>query len=231
MVWRYDKRTANGSEFVYLGMEPEHADSPIAKSLIAYTRKVLDAMGIRHGPTHGEVMLTRDGPCLVAMNCRCHGGDGSFLPLAGALTGGYTQVDVALDSFIDESRFQSTPDVPPSPFKAGGQEVIMVSMNAGLVLSTPGFSAIRKLPSFCSLETTIRSGCHVKLTVDMFTGLGSVILLHEDPEVVRKDVAAIRQMESNGKLFQLAPAVDPRSRTCSEEVYMPSRQMISLVAA
>jgi biotin carboxylase len=231
MVWRYDKRPANGSQFVYFGMVPEPADSSLAKSLITYVRGVLDALGIRHGPTHGEVMLTRDGPCLVEMNCRCHGGDGSFVPLARALTGGYTQVDVALDSFLDKARFQSIPQIPPSPFKAGGQEVIMVCMNAGLVLNTPGFNAIEKLSSFCSLETTTRPGCHVKRTVDMFTGLGSAILLHEDPEIVSRDVATIRQMELDGKLLELAPAVNARHRTCSEEVCMPSGQMMSLVAA
>ena len=63
--------------------------TPEAKILISYTRRVLDAMEIRHGPSHAEIMMTADGPCLVEMNCRAHGGDGNWRSLCRALTGGY----------------------------------------------------------------------------------------------------------------------------------------------
>merc|ERR1712190_720047 len=112
-----------GAAFVYHGMLPVPLDSEEAQVLIPYTRGVLDAMKIKHGATHGEVMMTEDGPCLVEMNCRAHGGDGSFAPLARGLTGGYSQVDVTVDAFLNESHFKSLPDIPPSPFKAAGQEV------------------------------------------------------------------------------------------------------------
>lgn len=233
MVWQYDKRPCNGSQFVYYGMVPVSADSEIATQLIKYTRGVLNALGLRNGPSHGEVMVTKDGLCLVEMNCRCHGGDGSFVPLAAALTGGYTQVDVALHSFVDEERFNSTPDVPPTPFKAGGQEVILVSMSSGFVVGTPGFDAIRKFQSFHAMETAVRAGTLVKHTVDMFTGLGSVVLLHADPDVVQRDVAAIRAMETECRLFELAPAMDYRTRACSEEVsvHAADAELVSLIAA
>ena len=78
MIWVYDKRVANGANFVYFGMKPVDPSTPLASILINYTRRVLDAMQILHGPSHGEVMMTEDGPCLVEMNCRAHGGDGTF---------------------------------------------------------------------------------------------------------------------------------------------------------
>lgn len=78
MVWVYDKREANGNSFVYFGMLPVDSNSEEAKVLIPYTRGVLDALGVKHGPSHAEVMMTAEGPCLVEMNCRAHGGDGNF---------------------------------------------------------------------------------------------------------------------------------------------------------
>lgn len=75
MVWVYDKRPTNGSAFVYFGCVPVDPQSPEAKILIPYVRGVLDALGFQNGPSHGEVMMTPDGPCLVEMNCRAHGGD------------------------------------------------------------------------------------------------------------------------------------------------------------
>lgn len=53
MVWVYDKRPANGSAFVYYACSPVSATSPEAKIIIPYVRGVLDALGIKNGPSHG----------------------------------------------------------------------------------------------------------------------------------------------------------------------------------
>merc|ERR1712187_995636 len=93
MVWVYDKRPTNGGEFVYYNMLPVESSDPVAQKLISYTRGVIDALDIKHGPTHAEVMMTCDGtPCLVEMNCRAHGWDGAWAPLERALVG-YSQVE------------------------------------------------------------------------------------------------------------------------------------------
>jgi hypothetical protein len=49
MVWVYDKRPTNGSQFVYFGMLPVDPQSDEAKMLIPYVRGVLDALGMAHG--------------------------------------------------------------------------------------------------------------------------------------------------------------------------------------
>ena len=49
MVWVYDKRPRNGSQFVYFGMLPIDPKSAEAQVLIPYTRGVLDALGMAHG--------------------------------------------------------------------------------------------------------------------------------------------------------------------------------------
>lgn len=203
MVWVYDKRPCNGADFVYFGMVPVPSDSEVAKIVVEYARGVLDALGIKNGPSHGEVMMTANGPCLVEMNCRAHGGDGVWAPLARALTGGYSQADVSVDAFIDENAFDAIPDVPPSPFKASGQEVILVSMQSGKVARTPGFDVIRQLSSFHSLEAGVAVGSKVERTVDLFGNLGSVFLMHQDPEVMAADLSTIRRMEVQCTLLEL----------------------------
>lgn len=202
-VWVYDKRAANGAAFVYFGMLPIDTASLEAKLLIKYTNQVLDALGMKNGASHGEVIMTSNGPCLVEMNCRVHGGDGNWRPLARALTGGYSQVEACVDSYLDKKAFYSLPAVPPSPAKAFGQEVILVSYAAGDVIGTPGYDDIKELESFVFLETGVSVGCQVEHTVDLLTSVGSVILLHEDEEVLKQDVAKIRDMEKNHRLFEL----------------------------
>merc|ERR1712032_862045 len=207
-IWVYDKRPANESSFVYFGVLPVASDSPEAAVLIPYVRGVLDALQIKYGPTHGEIMMTESGPCLVEMNCRAHGGDGAFIPLARALTGGYSQVDVTLDGFLDPMSFTNLPDVPPAPFRAAGQEVVLVSYAEGTIKSTPGYERIRQLPSFVSLETGYKVGTKVKRTVDLSTILGIAILIHPDAEILQKDVETIRRMELDCTIFDFQPSRD-----------------------
>merc|ERR1719330_727723 len=111
MVWVYDKRPTNGSAFVYYGVIPVDSASQEAKILIPYVQGVLNALKLHNGPSHGEVMMTSDGPCLVEMNCRSHGWDGAWVPVCRALTGGYAQPEVAVDSHTDGEAFGKLPDV------------------------------------------------------------------------------------------------------------------------
>jgi len=204
MVWVYDKRPTNGGEFVYYNMLPVESSDPIAQKLIAYTRGVLDALAIKHGPTHGEVMMTSDGtPCLVEMNCRAHGWDGAWVPLERALIG-YSQVEAACDSYFDGEAFDALPDMYPG-FMAGGQMVELVSNFTGRIVSCPGYEVIRQLPSFNFMEvgSHIAVGQDLELTIDLFTCAGAVILCHESKEQVKADEATIRQMEIDGSLFEL----------------------------
>ena len=200
-VWVYDKRPANGAAFVYFGMVPIDSASYEAKLLINYCNRALDALGMKNGPSHGEIILTASGPCLVEMNCRAQGGDGNWKPLAQALTGGYSQVEASVDAYLDKKAFYVLPKIPPSPAKAFGQEVILVSFAEGEVVGTPGYDVIKQLDSFVYLETGVSVGSHVEHTVDLVTSVGSVILLHEDEEVVKKDIATIRSLEKNNELF------------------------------
>jgi len=202
-LWCYDKRPANGSAFVYFGMVPVESDSLEAKLLINYTKKVLDALGMKNGPGHCEVILTAGGPCLVEMNCRAQGGDGNWRPLSRALTGGYSQVEASVDAYLDKKSFGILPAIPPSPSKAFGQEVILVSYAEGDVIGTPGYDEIKELESFVYLETGVAVGGRVEHTVDLLTSVGSVIVMHSDEAVVKRDIAKIRQMEQNNKLFIL----------------------------
>jgi len=203
MIWVYDKRPCHGSAFVYFGCIPVDSESAEAKILIPYVRGVLDAMEIKNGPTHGEVMMTPEGPCLVEMNCRAHGGDGNWRSLCRALTGGYSQVESTVDAYLEKQEFSRTPEKPPSPFKAHGQEVILVSYARGKVKATPGFEEIKTLESFVYLETGVKAGSMVDYTIDLFTGIGSVILVHHDQKTLEKDIQRIREMEKENQLFVL----------------------------
>jgi len=206
LVWVYDRRPANGGDFVCFGQKCVLADTEVAQELIAYTRGCLDSLRVTDGATHTEVMMTPTGPCLVEVNSRCHGAAGAWMPLAHALTG-YTQVDACVDAFLNANAFERLPDVPPSPFMAAGQVTMLISFHEGRVEATPGYDVVRSLRSFVSLEENVHKGDQLEKTVDLFGVTGMCVLVHADADVLAADIKTIRQMETDGSLFVLPSPV------------------------
>ena len=83
-IWAYDRRPVNGAGFVCFGQRPLTVDDSPEEvaALIAYQKKVVDALGIKHGPTHGEVKWFKGEPVLVEVGARCHGAEGAWQPVA-----------------------------------------------------------------------------------------------------------------------------------------------------
>ena len=203
MIWRYDKRRANGHDFVYFGETPEPSDSDAAQALVPYTLAALDALGVESGPTHTElVWSTEGGACLVECNLRCHGGDGVWRPLALAASG-HDQVSAALVGATDAAAFERLPSLPPSPLHTSGAFVCLVSHVEGVVTSADGLESLRLLESFHSLACSVRRGARLERTVDLFSVAGMVILIHADANVVAADLQTIRRLEADGCLWEV----------------------------
>lgn len=101
-----------------------------------YADSVLDALGITQGPSHMEVMWCEDGVCLVEVGSRCHGGEGTWIPIAQECVG-YTQVSVTIDMYIGGHLFD---DIPKDIYKVkkvirlSAIDVSYVQMNATLTM-------------------------------------------------------------------------------------------------
>jgi hypothetical protein len=69
---------------------------------------VITALGIQHGPTHGEVKWFKGEPVLVEVGARCHGMEGVWLPITDRVYG-YNQVQASLGAYVDADLFSSIP--------------------------------------------------------------------------------------------------------------------------
>jgi biotin carboxylase len=107
-VWAYDRRAVNGAGFVCFGQRLLTADEPHVRDLIAYQKKVITALGIRNGPTHGEVKWFQGEPVLVEVGARCQGADGLWVKITTEALG-YNQVECAIDSYLYPDRFAAMP--------------------------------------------------------------------------------------------------------------------------
>lgn len=168
-IWEYDKRSVNGSNFVYFGMKLRDGKDPDMRVLIAYAQQVINALKIHQGPTHMEVILTpvkRNGtveysPCLVEVGSRCHGGEGTWIPIVNECIGYnqvipllssappnnnyFKQIDAALSLYLRPDNFDNLPFEPH--LHNHGCEVFLVSHEHGLILDIPGLERVRSLPS------------------------------------------------------------------------------------
>lgn len=197
-IWRYRKRSINGRDFVYDKNELcDPKDANIVR-LIQYTEKVLNALGVKYGPAHTEVIDTERGPALVEIGARL---DGLTLPKVNEAAIGYSPVHVSVDCYVDADAFEKC-SANPYPIRKHARTVYLTSYQDGILSAFPGREKLEGLESFFQLTMRWKEGAPAKKTINYFTAPGFVTLIHEDPAVVEKDYQTIRQWEDRKALFE-----------------------------
>ncbi len=74
-VMCYEKRLIATERPVYVRGTAVDSSNPIYSAITEYVVKVVDAVGLKIGPTHTEVMVDEDGPVLIEVNARLAGAD------------------------------------------------------------------------------------------------------------------------------------------------------------
>ncbi|HEY2498376.1 MAG TPA: ATP-grasp domain-containing protein [Candidatus Angelobacter sp.] len=188
-VCRYRKIDNGPHMAVYDSMEWVPIDEPGVSALIEYTRGVLDAVGMRFGAAHVEVMLTAEGPRLIEVNARPHGGgQPRFCRVATA------------DSQIDRAvRYFARLGPLPAGYTLNQRLIVVffINRNTGVVRNIEVLDQVRSLPSFHFVSVPVRNGDRVLQTRDLLTtlALGFVILVHKDREQIMADYDAVRRIE------------------------------------
>lgn len=103
-VWKYNKvRTAEGA-IIYDSCETINELGLGHAEMIEYAYQVVDAIGVTHGPVHGEYMIDDKGPVLIEVNCRPCGGNmpAEFLDRIS----GQHETDSVLDCYLNPTRFE-----------------------------------------------------------------------------------------------------------------------------
>lgn len=104
---------------------------------------------------------------LIEANCRLHGGEGTWAPMAEACLG-YSAVSAMLDAYIDPLAFAAIPTTPIN-FHAHAKEAKIRSGVAGIVreVDEVALKAIRSLKSYKSEMIGAAAGKRIEKTVDL----------------------------------------------------------------
>jgi len=121
------------------------------------------------------------------------------MPVADAVWG-YNQVSALLmATAADPTAFHALPAVC-GPLRLQASKLDFVySGRAGILrsLDQQGLESIRRLPSFLRFDLLPRPGDSLSPTIDCFTAVGSVSLLHALQTQLDEDVEAVRRIEKS----------------------------------
>ena len=185
-VWRYDKRLLGNGKPIYNRDILLDADDPVCAPLIAYTKQVLDALDIRNGPAHSEVIVTQEGPTIVEVGARLNG---NMHPGYHNLCLGTNQADLTALAYVDTEGFlaeygdknyhQRQPAcVFNTPTQLSGK---VVSINEDVV------QPVRSLPSVFDLTVKRKPGDSIVPTRDLLTSPIRVFMTAPDQATLDAD--------------------------------------------
>jgi biotin carboxylase len=198
-ICRYEKGTDGGGFAVYQGIEFLPYDAPGHAELVDYVGRALDALGVRFGLAHNEVMVTADGPVLIESGVRVAGGS---LPALTELAVGESGIDLLAQSLTDGR----PPPRQDYTLRWPVSVVYLTMRKAGTVSNTAAYEKIRALRSCRFLKIGVKDGDLVSPTTDLLStlGLGWAVLAHHDLERIARDRAAIREIEAEVVIHESA---------------------------
>ncbi|MEY9944925.1 ATP-grasp domain-containing protein [Kitasatospora sp. GAS1066B] len=193
-LWKYTKLSANGVRDRISGALLVPSASRAREQLVPYAFAVLDALGVRHGPAHLEVMLTPDGPCLVEVGVRLCGADTAYYAQVAA---GESQIEWTVDAYTDPARFLANHQAPYR-IQRHVALAFLTSPVQGVLRSYPLLDQVERLESFHDLRMTVKPGDRLPVTVDDSSEPMMVTLAHPVEEVVARDFGTLCYLDGRG---------------------------------
>jgi biotin carboxylase len=197
-ICKYHKIRTNYSPCVYDFMDFVPFTQAVYGEMIEYTFGVLDALGIKFGPAHSEIMMTANGPRLIETGARMHGGGH---PKFCRLCTGDSQLDRMIKFYLDPQK-----SVEVSRFYQLIQHlrvVFVVSRADGVIRNANILDGAKELKSYVTAHIVAKNSTWVNRTTDLFTILGFIVLSHEDEAVILRDYDTLKSLEAS---LQITPS-------------------------
>ncbi len=184
---RYQKFSAQGRKTVFDYTEFVDFSPEKHGELVAYAGRCLDALGIRWGAAHSEIMLTANGPRLIETGARMCGGP--VLGFARAATGS-SQVERVVEAYLEG-------EISSRVYKLK-QTVVPVFLAAsisGILRNVEVLDKLKGLSTHLATHVWSRNGEQVQRTINFDSTLGIVALAGER-NAVFADYKRVREVEA-----------------------------------
>lgn len=193
--WEYGKPAAVSSFLGNDSCELVPYNQPLADRLFPCVTGALDALEIKYGPAHCELIWSDDGPVIVEVGARLNGGNN---PLLSQICGGSSQIDLTLDAFLEPACFLAELGEPYALSKRA-MRVFLTPRQKGRLISITRREEIERLQSFHDMHVSSPGKVVSRIA-------GWVVLVHEERDVIHHDLQQIRRLELEG-LYQIEPEI------------------------
>jgi len=192
-TWRYTKtRTPDGAP-VFDYEEPAEPGSSPVDAVHAYVRNALDALGVRYGAAHSEVILTARGPVLIDPGIRLGGG---VLPWVAEKFLGYSHASLLAESIIRPSDALARSGRLPESWLAPIRYVSLINLQPGLARPNHQWTTLlSSLQTVVAVAAVAAEGTFLPRTNDLISSPGYVYLSASDPLDIEADYHRIRAWE------------------------------------
>ncbi|HLB57042.1 MAG TPA: ATP-grasp domain-containing protein [Coxiellaceae bacterium] len=187
-MWKKFKAHHNGVPINLYSIAIDSTASEF-KALSSYTYQVLDALQIRHGAGHTEVMLNEKGPLLIETGARLAG---SIDPSAVNEVYGINHIKAVVDAVINPEKFSTPDDIF---LKKQGMHFFFSSFQSGKIENKPNFSAINNLSTFHSLLFAYDVNQVLEKTTSLANFPGYGYLIGDEINKIMSDYQLLRHHE------------------------------------
>lgn len=218
-VWECVKYKIPGKGFISAAEKLIAPDHLHFDALVAYTFAVIDALGIKFGPSHLEIMFTESGPVLIEAAARLQG---CVDPSAVEAATGESQLSLTIKALTEPEEFIAGPTI--YTFRAGVYRIFAISPEDIIFTHTPPLFKIKELPSHHSTNMNLKEGGRINKTVDIATTVGYLHFVHRDLGKLEEDYLAYRRYEQI--LFSQASQLEKSSLPFSALATLPSLAVV-----
>jgi hypothetical protein len=164
-------------------LPPEHPD---VAAVWPYTQRVLDAVGIRNGCCHTEVIVTAQGPRLLEVGARPAGGGHQMI---SKLATGTNHIERTVAHRV-RGQFTEGYELVQRVCS-----VVITAPSAGIWRNAEVFDGVEELPTFWAKHFYFGTDEAVPAPAGLSSMLGWVVLAAPDHDAVQADYHRIKELE------------------------------------
>lgn len=209
IMGRYHRFPVEGAAFLLSGGEIIGPRHPRAALLREYAFKFLDALGVKYGPAHLEIVLARRRGTIVPLLVDYGGRLGGTFPSLGLAATGRSVVDWTIQSHLDPDAFFAWPEIADLERQAGFVTIHARADGSRMAARDHAeterlLREVHEIRSLHKFLPVYEPGTELVKTRDLSTMPIIIELAHPDASQLARDIGVLRRLDDEG-FFVLAP--------------------------
>lgn len=189
--YKYYKIQLEGGAAIYDYVISVDESDPSFKKIMEYHKKVIPALGIEYGAIHSEYKIDDEGPVLMEVNCRVHGGLQHYSILNK--TWGESHSGAALEAYLNMDSFHEKLDKVLKMDHCYVAKYLIVPEEC-FVLESHVETVFKDLESF-DMAIDFGGGRVYPKTVDLSNCGGIIQLTNRNKDKLMEDVEFVKRFE------------------------------------